>query len=160
MSGGAGSIGRGWGAAIALAVGVIAVDQLTKGLVRGSLEPGERIDLIFGIDLALISNRGIAFGFLGDGGALVLVITVLALVAMLIWFATAPSRPGLWVAVGLLVGGALGNLIDRLRIDGVTDFIDPPLWPAFNFADVAITFGAVALVLSVLWGDRREPAPG
>ena len=157
---GAGSRGRGWGAAIALAVGVIAVDQLTKGIVRGSLEPGERIDLIFGIDLALVSNRGIAFGFLGDGGALVLVVTVLALAAMLVWFATAPSRAGLWVAVGLLVGGALGNLIDRLRIDSVTDFIDPPLWPAFNFADIAITFGAVALVLSVLWGDHAEPAPG
>ncbi len=159
MSGG-GSGGRGWGAAIVLAVGVIAIDQLTKGLVRGSLEPGERIDLILGIDLALISNRGIAFGFLGDGGALVLVITMLALVAMLIWFAIAPARPGLWIAVGLLVGGALGNLVDRLRIDSVTDFIDPPLWPAFNFADIAITLGAVALVLSVMWGDRPEPAPG
>jgi signal peptidase II len=157
---GGGRGGRGWGAAIALAAGVIAIDQLTKALVRHSLEPGERVDVIFGVDLARISNRGIAFGFLGDGGALVLVITVVALAAMLIWFAMAPSRPGLWVAVGLLIGGALGNLIDRIRIDSVTDFIDPPLWPAFNFADIAITLGAVALVLSVMWGDRPEPAPG
>ena len=142
--------GRGWGGALVLALAVIALDQLTKGIVRGSLEPGERIDLIFGI----------AFGFLGDGGTLVLVVTLVALLAMLAWFATAPSRPGLWIAVGLLIGGAVGNLIDRIRIDAVTDFIDPPLWPAFNVADVAITFGAVALVLSVLWGDGREPAPG
>jgi signal peptidase II len=142
-----------------LALVVIALDQLTKGLVRGSLEPGERIDLIFGIDLALVSNRGIAFGFLGDGGSLVLAVTLVALAAMLAWFATAPARPGLWIAVGLLIGGAVGNLIDRIRIDAVTDFIDPPLWPAFNVADIAITFGAVALVLSVLWGDGREPAP-
>jgi signal peptidase II len=62
------------------------------------------------------------------------------------------------VAVGLLAGGALGNLLDRVRLDAVTDFIDPPLWPAFNVADVAITLGAVALVLSALRGDgSREP---
>ena len=151
--------GRGWGAALLLALAVVGLDQLTKGIVRGSLEPGERIELIFGIDLALVSNKGIAFGFLGDGGTLVLVVTLVALAAMLAWFATAPSRPGLWIAVGLLIGGAVGNLIDRVRIDAVTDFIDPPLWPAFNVADVAITFGAIALVLSVLWGDGREPAP-
>ena len=148
---------HGWGAAILLALAVIALDQLSKGIVRGSLEPGERIDLFLGIDLVLVSNSGIAFGFLGDGGTIVLVVTIVALAAMLIWFATAPSRPGLWIAVGLLTGGALGNLIDRVRVDAVTDFIDPPLWPAFNVADIAITFGAIALVLSVLW-EGPEPA--
>ncbi len=150
---------HGWGAAVALAAAVVALDQLTKGLIRGSLEPGERVDLIFGIDLSLVSNSGIAFGFLGDGGAIVLVVTMVALGAMLVWFATAPGRPGLWIAVGLLTGGAIGNLIDRLRLDAVTDFIDPPLWPAFNIADIAITFGAIALVLSVFYGEQPEPAP-
>lgn len=159
MRSGDGSAGRGWGAALVLALVVIAIDQLSKAIVRGALAPGERIDLIFGIDLALISNKGIAFGFLGDGGPLVLIVTLVALAAMLAWFATAPSRQGLWVAVGLLIGGAVGNLIDRVRIDGVTDFIDPPLWPAFNLADVAITFGAIALVLSILWGDSHDPEP-
>ncbi|MGI9020679.1 MAG: signal peptidase II [Solirubrobacterales bacterium] len=151
---------RNWVAAVALAAAVVAVDQLTKGLVRGALEPGERVDLIFGIDLALVSNRGIAFGFLGDGGTGVLIVTVVALAAMLAWFVAAPPRAGLWVAVGLLAGGAIGNLIDRLRLDAVTDFIDPPLWPAFNFADIAITFGAVALVVSAIWGDGAERGPG
>ena len=160
MRGAPGSAARGWGAALVLALIVVAADQLSKGIVRGSLEPGERIDLALGVDLALISNEGIAFGFLGDGGALVLVVTLVALGAMLAWFAVAPARQGLWIAVGLLVGGAVGNLIDRIRIDGVTDFIDPPLWPAFNLADVAITFGAIALVVSALWGDGTEPAPG
>jgi signal peptidase II len=151
---------HGWGAALALALVVIALDQLSKGIVRGSLGPGERVDLILGIDLTLVENSGIAFGFLGDGGSLVLVVTIFALVAMLAWFASAPSRPGLWIAVGLLAGGALGNLIDRIRLDAVTDFIDPPFWPAFNVADIAITFGAIALVLSVLFGDEPEAAPG
>ena len=144
----------GWGAAIALALAVVALDQLTKAIVRGALEPGERVDLVFGIDLARVSNRGIAFGFLGDGGTAVLVITAVALGAMLVWFAMSPGHSGLWVAVGLLAGGAVGNLIDRVRLDAVTDFIDPPLWPAFNVADIAITFGAAALVLAVLQGDR------
>ena len=71
------------------------------------------------------------------------------------WFALDPARPGLWLAVGLLAGGALGNLADRVRADAVTDFIDPPLWPTFNLADVAITLGALALVLVSL--DRRTP---
>ena len=150
---------HGWGAALALALGVIALDQLTKALVRGSLEPGERTDLILGIDLARVSNRGIAFGFLGDGGTIVLVVTMVALAAMLAWFALSPERPGLWIAVGLLTGGALGNLIDRIRLDAVTDFIDPPLWPAFNVADIAITFGAIALVLSAFWSEQPEPEP-
>jgi signal peptidase II len=151
---------QGWGAAAALAVAVIALDQLSKGIVRGSLEPGERNDLILGVDLTLVENSGIAFGFLGDGGALVLAVTMIALAAMLAWFAVAPQRPGLWIAVGLLTGGALGNLIDRIRLDAVTDFIDPPFWPAFNVADIAITLGAVALVLSVMFGDEPEAAPG
>jgi signal peptidase II len=83
-----------------------------------------------------------------------------------VWFALDPGRPGLWLAVGLLTGGALGNLADRVRIDAVTDFIDPPLWPAFNVADIAITFGALGLVLASLapaegGGDApAKPGPG
>jgi signal peptidase II len=69
---------------------------------------------------------------------------------VIIWFAVAPGRPGLWLAVGLLTGGALGNLIDRVRDSAVTDFLDPPLWPAFNVADIAVTLGALTLALVVL----------
>lgn len=151
----------GWPAALALAGLVVALDQAAKAAARAAVDPGDRISVIFGIDVVDVSNRGIAFGFLGDGGALVLVITIAALAAMLVWFARQPARPGLWVAVGLLAGGALGNLADRVRVDAVTDFIDPPLWPAFNVADVAITLGAVALVLSVFAepdaGEARAP---
>ena len=75
-----------------------------------------------------------------------------------------PEPPGLWLAVGLLAGGALGNLIDRVRTDAVTDFIDPPLWPTFNLADVAITLGALGLILVSMSpapaGDEGEPKPG
>jgi signal peptidase II len=78
----------------------------------------------------------------------VLAVTVAALALVLAWFAFDPGRPGLWLAVGLLAGGALGNLADRVRVDAVTDFIDPPLWPAFNVADIAITAGALGLAVA------------
>ena len=69
-----------------------------------------------------------------------------------------PLRPELWLGVGLLVGGAIGNLIDRLRLDAVTDFLDPPLWPAFNVADVSITLGVIVVALAALAPRDPEPA--
>ena len=93
----------------------------------------------------------------GQGRRECSLITVVALALVLIWFALDPSRPGLWLAVGLLAGGALGNLADRVRADAVIDFIDPPLWPAFNLADVAITPGA-GLGSVRLAGDSERAA--
>jgi signal peptidase II len=146
----------GWAAALAVAGAVVALDQASKAAIHATIDPGERVSLFLGIDLVNVSNSGIAFGFLGGDGDVVLAITIAALVGMLVWFATAPSRPGLWLPVGLLMGGALGNLADRARVDAVTDFIDPPLWPAFNVADIAITFGAATLVLVAFMGEARE----
>ena len=96
---------RGWGAALAVAAAVVAVDQVSKAVVTATLEPGERISLVLGIDLVDVSNRGIAFGLLGDGGSIVLTVTIVALGGMLVWFALQSSRPGLWLAVGLLAEG-------------------------------------------------------
>ena len=88
-----------------------------------------------------------------------LAITIAALALLLAWFALDTARPGLWLGVGLLIGGALGNLIDRVRDGAVTDFIDPPLWPAFNVADVAITAGVVVIALLALYAPgRADPA--
>ena len=130
---------------------VVVADQALKAAIVSSMELGERIDLAFGFELARVTNSGIAFGLLdGAGDGLVLVITAVALTLVLIWFASDASRAGLWLGVGLLIGGALGNLVDRIRDGTVTDFIDPPLWPAFNLADVAITFGVVVIILVTL----------
>jgi signal peptidase II len=142
--------------ALALIVGVVAVDQASKALVEGAVERGEHESLVLGFDLVNVKNEGIAFGFLGDGGALVLVITLVALALVVAWFVLAPARGGVWIAVGLLVGGALGNLIDRVTEDGVTDFIDPPLWPAFNLADVAITAGVIVLIWIAFEHERAQ----
>jgi signal peptidase II len=138
---------RGWIRAIALGVLVVAVDQASKAIAADALGPGERIDIVLGFELADVRNRGIAFGLLADGQALVVGVTAVALVLIAGYFALNPSRPGLWIGVGLLSGGAVGNLIDRVRADEVTDFIDPPLWPAFNVADIAIVVGILLVVL-------------
>jgi signal peptidase II len=81
-----------------------------------------------------------------------------ALVLLVVYFALHATRPLLWLPTGLLLGGALGNMIDRAREGAVTDFIDLPLWPAFNLADVAITAGVVALLLALEAGRQREAA--
>jgi signal peptidase II len=136
-----------WRLALAACGAVVLVDQVTKAIVVSSLAVGQRESLVLGVDLTNTTNRGLAFG-IGQGHGFVLVVTIVALALVVAWFAVDPRRPGLSLSVGLLVGGALGNLADRVRADAVTDFIDFPLWPAFNLADVAITLGALGLVLS------------
>ncbi len=154
---------RGWRRALLVCGAVVLLDQVSKAIVVSSLSVGERVQLILGFTLTNTPNSGLAFG-IGQGRSFVLVITVIALALVLIWFALDPSRPGMWLAVGLLAGGALGNLADRVRMDAVTDFINPPLWPTFNLADIAITLGALGLVLISLnpthTQDDANPKPG
>jgi signal peptidase II len=146
----------GWRRALAVCGAVVLVDQVSKAIVTSSIAMDHGEHLILGFKLTNTPNTGLAFG-IGQGSGVVLAVTIVALALVLLWFAIDPNRPGLWLAVGLLAGGALGNLADRVRADAVTDFIDPPFWPAFNLADVAITLGALVLVLSSLGpeGQRR-----
>ena len=139
-----------WRAALATCALVLAIDQATKQGAIEALIGRAPVDLALGFELDYVTNTGIAFGLLADGEALVIVVTLLALGLLVAWFASDPTRPSLWLATGLLTGGALGNLADRIREGAVTDFIDPPYWPAFNFADVAITVGVVLLLLAYL----------
>ncbi len=146
--------GAGLGKAALVALAAIAVDQVTKAIVRGQVLPSERIDAVAGIEIVRVHNSGIAFGLLDGAGSVVLVIAALAFAALLGMFLLSADRPGLWLPVGLLAGGALGNLIDRIREGFVTDFIDPPRWPAFNVADVEITLGVILLVLIYAFGPE------
>jgi signal peptidase II len=134
---------------------VLLVDQVTKLLADSSLGRGESANVFFGLDITNTRNRGVAFGALeGKGGVVGLLIAV-ALVALVVWFALNAGRAWLWLPVGLLLGGALGNLLDRAREGAVIDFIDPAFWPAFNVADACIVAGVFAL-LYVLEGPTRE----
>jgi signal peptidase II len=143
------------GRAAAVALATVAADQAVKALVRATIERGEEVELVLGIQLVNVRNRGIAFGLFAGGGVLLVVFALAALTALLVFFARHRHRPLVWLPTGLLIGGAVGNLIDRTVEGAVTDFVDLPLWPAFNLADVAITFGVLTL-LYVLEGPPRH----
>jgi len=150
---------RAWARAAAVVLAVVVVDQVSKSLVRDHIARGDRQGVIPGVDLVDVRNRGIAFGLL-DGRSVVLTLLVATALGLLVfYFALHSTRPLLWLATGLLLGGALGNLLDRLRDDAVTDFIDLPLWPAFNLADVSITAGVLVLLAALEMGREDARAP-
>lgn len=135
---------------------VLLVDQATKRLVQAGVDPGSEDAVFPGVSLVHVKNRGVAFGAFAGGKTLVMVVVALALVALIAYFVTHLDRPLAWLPTGLLMGGALGNIFDRLRDGAVTDFIKLPAWPAFNVADVAITAGVLALLYVV---ERADPDP-
>ncbi len=142
-----------WARAGLVAVLVIAVDQLSKHAVRQTIVPGEERKVLPGIALVDTRNHGVAFGFLPGDHLAVTIVVGLALLALLAYFALHATRPWIWLPTGMLLGGALGNILDRLREGSVTDFVKLPLgWPPFNLADTSITLGVVILVLLV---ERR-----
>ena len=147
-----GATARAWRLAGAAAGLVVAADQAVKQVVVSSLARGESDDVFFGIDITYVRNEGVAFG-LGDGGTLITALTVGALLLLLGYFALHAGRPMLWLPVGAVAGGALGNLADRARDGSVIDYVDPILWPAFNLADAAIVLGILGL-LYVIEGRR------
>ncbi len=141
--------------AAALTLAVVAADQATKALVRASIDSGSRDGVFPGVELVNVRNRGVAFGLFADGGLVLIAIGAACVAALLVFFVTHSRRPLVWLPTGLLLGGAAGNLIDRLHQGYVTDFIDLPLWPAFNLADSCITIGVLSL-LYVLEGPPRH----
>jgi signal peptidase II len=143
----------------------LILDQVTKLLIHDSLwQPPRRIELLGFLDLVPVENRGISFGlFQGEGSTGVWVIAAFALAVsggLGIWMSRVTRRwPAL--ALGLIIGGALGNVIDRLRLGWVIDFIDFHVstwhWPAFNGADAAITVGVAMLLIDGLFGTAKKP---
>jgi signal peptidase II len=151
---------RAWCRAGALAAIVVAVDQAAKAAIEAHLVPGEDVDVLGPLGLTLSHNRGVAFGLAGGAGAPLVLVTLLALSVVGYLFARNPARGGMWVATGLLAGGAIGNLSDRVRAGAVTDFVDLPPWPPFNLADMAITAGVLLLVFLYLRDAEREHGDG
>lgn len=129
---------------------VLALDQLTKRLISHAIAPGERVAVFPGLHFVRTRNHGVAFGLEAGHDALVAVLVGLALLGLLVYFATHTSRPLVWLATGLLLGGALGNLLDRIRTGSVLDFVQLPLgWPPFNLADACIVLGVVLLAFAI-----------
>ena len=148
----------------ALAAGVAVVDQLTKWLLQTLLRPGERVAVTGFLNLVLAFNKGAAFSLLarapGWQSPLFAGIAVAAIVVVSVLLLRSPERRVLCAGLALILGGALGNLIDRLRYGHVVDFLDFHAlgwhWPAFNAADSAITLGAGLVILDSFLHDRGD----
>jgi signal peptidase II len=149
---------RAWSLAGVVCGLVFAADQAAKAAVETHLVPGQFEEVLGPLELTLSHNRGVAFGLAGGAGVGLVLLTAVALAVIGFLFARNPQRPGMWVAVGLLAGGALGNLADRIRADAVTDFVAVGTWPPFNLADVAITLGVLLLVYLYLRDAEGEEA--
>jgi signal peptidase II len=129
---------------------VVAIDQGSKAIATSLVSRGDRVEVLPFLHIENVRNKGVAFGLGGDISAVLIGATIVALIGLLVYLA-ARGRGGVlvWLPAALLIGGALGNLADRVRDGAVTDFIDLPLWPTFNLADVAIVAGVLLLLVDV-----------
>ncbi len=146
-----------WARAGLVLAAVLAVDQYTKLLVREGVDRGDEDPILPGLKLVHVRNDGVAFGIEAGDKTVVVALIALALVALVVYFARHASKALVWLPTGLLVGGALGNIVDRVRDGAVTDFLKLPAWPAFNLADVSIVVGVLALAYVL---ERREDEEG
>jgi signal peptidase II len=152
-----------WFAGAAL---IVLADQVTKAIALARLTYGERVEVTGFFNLVLVFNKGAAFSFLAGAGGwqtpLLILFAVAAALIVTVLIVRSPGRAMLCGGLALILGGAIGNVIDRLRFGYVVDFVDLHArgwhWPAFNVADAAITVGAALVILD---GFRRhERMPG
>jgi signal peptidase II len=151
-----------------VALAIVVLDQLVKWLVLARFAPGERLELAGFFNLVLVFNKGAAFSFLADAQGwqtpLLVAFALGAALTVSVLLVRSPGRRLFCAGLALILGGAIGNVIDRLRFGHVVDFIDLHAggwhWPAFNVADSAITVGAALLILDgFLQHERRARAP-
>lgn len=144
-----------WLALLAVAAAAIFADQLTKQVVARTLDVGEGIDIVGPFSIRHVENSGIAFGLFASRTTFVIAITGVA-VGWMVWFFARSGRrhPLLPVALGLVLGGSVANLFDRVRLGHVTDFLDLEAWPAFNLADTFIVVGVALLFAALVLADR------
>jgi signal peptidase II len=158
------SLGAGtaqWAILLLVAGMAVFADQLTKQVVGRTLALGESVDIIGPFTVHHVQNSGIAFGLFGSRTEIVIAVTTIAVGAMLVFFARSGRRhPVLPVALGLVLGGSVANLVDRVRLGHVTDFLDLAAWPAFNLADTFIVVGVGILFAALVLADRPHRMHG
>ncbi|MDS4011453.1 MAG: signal peptidase II [Defluviicoccus sp.] len=146
------------------ALAVLVLDQLTKWWILAIvMQPPRVIEITPFFNLVLGWNRGISFGLFGGDGALnawVLPVLAAAVVMLVTYWLLRARTPVIGLSLGLIIGGAIGNITDRLRLGAVVDFLDFHAfgfhWPAFNVADSGITIGAALMIMSSLFGDNEQ----
>ena len=147
---------RQWGALSLVVAAALAADQATKQLVSSQLALGDEVGLPGPFSIHHVQNSGIAFGFFSSATSVVIVLTAIAIGWMAWFFARSGARhPVLPVALGLVMGGSIANLLDRIRLGHVTDFLDVRWWPAFNLADTFIVVGVLILLATLVAADRE-----
>lgn len=151
---------RQWVGLGAIALSAVGADQLTKQVVARTLALGEETHIVGPFSIHHVQNSGIAFGLFSQATSIVIVLTALAVAWMVVFFARAGQRhPILPVALGFVLGGSISNLVDRVRLGHVTDFLDVRWWPAFNLADSFIVIGVAILFAALAAADRRPLRP-
>ena len=144
-----------------VAAAAAGADQLTKAIVSSQLALGDAVEILGPFSIHHVRNTGIAFGLFSGATSIVILLTSLAIGALVLFFARSGRRhPLLPVAVGLVLGGSVSNLVDRLRLGHVTDFLELDYWPAFNLADTFIVVGVGLLFLSFVAADRSSARVG
>jgi signal peptidase II len=142
-----------------VALAAVMADQVTKHVVSSTIALDDAVHVAGPLSIHHVQNSGIAFGLFASATAAVTVVTSAAVLWMLWFFARSGGRhPVLPAALGLLIGGSLSNLVDRIRLGYVTDFVDFKYWPAFNLADSFIVIG-VLILLAALFAADRAPKP-
>jgi signal peptidase II len=151
---------RQWVALGAIAVAAVVADQLTKHVVASQLWLDENVKVLGPFSIHHVQNSGIAFGLFAQATGVVILLTLVAIGWMIVYFSRSGARhPLLPVAVGLLIGGSISNLADRIRLGHVTDFLDLRYWPAFNLADSFIVIGVAILLGALVSADRAPRRP-
>jgi len=144
----------------AIVLAAFVADQVTKHVVASNLSLGEGLHVVGPFSIRHVQNSGIAFGLFSNATAAVIVVTAIAVAWMLVYFARSGARhPVLPVALGLVIGGSVSNLADRVRLGFVTDFLDFRYWPAFNLADSFIVIGVGILLAALLLAEREPHSP-
>ena len=141
---------------------VIIADQLTKAWIRGNLDYGQVLTDWGFFRIVRLHNTGAAFGILRGNNLTLAIVAIIGIIAVVIMLYILSRRWAflnntlVWLAVSLAVGGTIGNLIDRLRIGYVTDFLDFRLWPTFNVADSAVTVGVILLAYHLIFRSQTD----
>ena len=149
-----------WLSLLVIAAAAVVADQVTKAIVSNRLALDDRVHVLGPFSIHHVQNSGIAFGLFASATPVVIVLTAVAVAWMLWFFARSGARhPILPVALGLVLGGSVSNLVDRVRSGHVTDFLDFKYWPAFNLADSFIVVGVGILPLALIAADRDPRRP-